>query len=124
MTDWTNKRMGGSPLEGVDEVAWLKASSQTLGEALHLAPRACPAPSMSPSPRPACARTPSCARTPFLLTNAPQPHPALPPPQMFLERRKWILENTDREWAESVQRVLIYQWVLEASRGGFVKESL
>lgn len=31
---------------------------------------------------------------------------------MYLDRRKWVLSNTDRTWAESVQRVEIYRWIL------------
>lgn len=31
----------------------------------------------------------------------------------FLERRRWVLLNTDSEWAASVARVDLYTWIVQ-----------
>lgn len=60
MADWVTRSLGGSPLKGVDEEAWLAA---------------------------------------------------------YLQRRRWVLSNTDRVWAASVARVDVYTWI--AQLGGY-----
>ena len=61
MAAWVNKKLGGSPLQGVDEPLWLR---------------------------------------------------------WYLERRRWVLLNTDSAWEESVQRVQVYQWLVQVRRLG------
>lgn len=113
MADWVTKKLGRSPLQGMDETVWITVRAGPCGR---VGRRVCTAAWRHPG----AAGAAGCAGRAPLPKPTPTPTPPLPThppttlPQWFLDRRRWVLANTGSEWAASVQRVDLYKWLLAA----------